>query len=47
MVTIDLAATSVREANERIRKHGAEGTDVEIINPDARRAGATRTSTAA
>ena len=36
MVTIDLASTSVREANERIRKHGADGTDVELVNPDAR-----------
>ena len=36
MVTIDLAHTSVREANERIRKHGADGTDVELVNPDAR-----------
>ena len=36
MVTIDLASTSVRDANERIRKHGADGTDVELVNPDAR-----------
>ena len=36
MVTIDLANTSVREANERIRKYGADGTDVELVNPDAR-----------
>ena len=36
MVTIDLAHTSVREANELIRKHGADGTDVELVNPDAR-----------
>ena len=36
MVTIDLAHTSVREANEFIRKHGADGTDVELVNPDAR-----------
>ena len=28
MVTIDLASTSVREANELIRKYGADGTDV-------------------
>ena len=36
MVTIDLAHTSVREANERIRRYGADGTDVELVNPDAR-----------
>ena len=36
MVTIDLASTSVREANEVIRKYGADGTDVELVNPDAR-----------
>ena len=36
MVTIDLAGTSVREANERIRRYGADGTDVELVNPDAR-----------
>ena len=36
MVTIDLATTAVRKANELIRKHGADGTDVELVNPDAR-----------
>ncbi len=36
MVKIDLARTSVRDANERIRAAGAEGEDVEIFNPDAR-----------
>jgi glutamate synthase domain-containing protein 2 len=36
MVTIDLARTSVREANERIRACGAAGDNVEIVNPDAR-----------
>ena len=36
MVTIDLAKIPVREANERIRQYGAEGQDVEIVNPDAR-----------
>ncbi len=36
MVTIDLAAISVTEANERIRKAGARGDDVEVVNPDAR-----------
>ncbi len=36
MVTIDLAKIPVREANERIRQYGAEGQDVEVINPDAR-----------
>jgi glutamate synthase domain-containing protein 2 len=36
VVTIDLAKIPVREANERIRQYGAEGQDVEVINPDAR-----------
>ena len=36
MVAIDLAETSVREANERIREAGARGEDVEVLNPDAR-----------
>jgi glutamate synthase domain-containing protein 2 len=36
MVTIDLAEISVRKANELIWKHGADGDDVEVINPDAR-----------
>ena len=36
MVTIDLAKIPVREANERIRQYGAEGQDIEVINPDAR-----------
>ena len=36
MVTIDLARVPVREANARIRGYGAEGRDVELINPDAR-----------
>jgi len=36
VVTIDLAKIPVREANELIRQHGAEGQDVEVINPDAR-----------
>ena len=36
MVTIDLADTPVREANELIRKLGSEGEDVTIVNPDAR-----------
>jgi glutamate synthase domain-containing protein 2 len=36
MVTIDLAELTVRKANELIRKHGAAGEDVEVINPDAR-----------
>ena len=36
MVTIDLAEIPVREANERIRQCGADGQDVEVINPDAR-----------
>ena len=35
-IRIDLANTSVREANEVIRRYGADGTDVELVNPDAR-----------
>ena len=36
MVTLDLAELPVREANERIREAGAQGDDVEVLNPDAR-----------
>ena len=36
MATIDLSLTPVREANDLIRKYGADGEDVEILNPDAR-----------
>ena len=36
MVTIDLAETPVRQANETIRACGAGGEDVEVVNPDAR-----------
>jgi glutamate synthase domain-containing protein 2 len=36
MVQIDLAKVPVREANELIRKSGEQGTDVDILNPDAR-----------
>jgi glutamate synthase domain-containing protein 2/formylmethanofuran dehydrogenase subunit C len=36
MVTIDLAAVPVREANEQLRRIGEAGDDVELINPDAR-----------
>ena len=36
MATVDLAAVPVREANELIRRYGAEGEDVEVVNPDAR-----------
>lgn len=36
MVTIDLASVLVRDANDRIRSLGAEGEDVELVNPDAR-----------
>ena len=36
MVTIDLAKITTREANEKIRGCGAEGEDVEVVNPDAR-----------
>ena len=39
MVTIDLAHTSVREANELIRKHGADGTDVELVTFSRTRGG--------
>ncbi|AWT60792.1 MAG: Glutamate synthase [NADPH] large chain [Candidatus Moanabacter tarae] len=36
MGSIDLAKTTVRAANEVIRKHGSNGEDIEILNPDAR-----------
>ncbi|MSO69019.1 MAG: glutamate synthase [Alphaproteobacteria bacterium] len=36
MATLDLNTLTVREANERLRKFGADGEDVEILNPDAR-----------
>ncbi len=36
MVTIDLAQTPVRKANELIRAAGERGEDVEVVNPDAR-----------
>ncbi|MDP6407525.1 MAG: glutamate synthase-related protein [Alphaproteobacteria bacterium] len=36
MATLDLARTTVRQANEQIRAYGAAGEDVEILNPDAR-----------
>ena len=36
MVTIDLANTPVRQANEQIRQAGERGEDVEVLNPDAR-----------
>jgi glutamate synthase domain-containing protein 2/formylmethanofuran dehydrogenase subunit C len=36
VVTIDLAKTPVREANERIRQCGERGEDVSVVNPDAR-----------
>jgi glutamate synthase domain-containing protein 2 len=36
VVTIDLAETPVREANELIRRYGSEGEDVTVVNPDAR-----------
>ncbi len=36
MVTIDLAEIPVRRANELIREYGAQGEDVEVVNPDAR-----------
>ncbi|MGH6929870.1 MAG: glutamate synthase-related protein, partial [Dongiaceae bacterium] len=36
MASIDLSRVSVTQANELIRKYGAEGEDIEVINPDAR-----------
>lgn len=36
MATIDLAELSVTEGNRLLRQYGANGEDVEIINPDAR-----------
>jgi len=36
MASIDLAKLPVREANERLRRHGEQGEDVDILNPDAR-----------
>lgn len=36
MAQIDLAQTSVREANERIRALGEAGEDIEVLNPDAK-----------
>ena len=36
MVQVDLSELSVTEANRRIKELGAEGVDVEVINPDAR-----------
>ena len=36
MRQIDLANIPVREANELIRAHGAQGEDIEVLNPDAR-----------
>jgi formylmethanofuran dehydrogenase subunit C len=36
MAEIDLSATPIREANELIRKYGAAGESVEVVNPDAR-----------
>ena len=36
MVQVDLAKLSVTEANQRIKRLGADGVDVEVINPDAR-----------
>ncbi len=36
MVTLDLSQLDITQANEKIRQCGREGTDVEIINPDAR-----------
>ncbi len=36
MVTIDLSKLSITQANEKIRACGADGRDVEVVNPDAR-----------
>jgi glutamate synthase domain-containing protein 2 len=36
MAQIDLSRVSVTQANELIRKYGADGEDIEVINPDAR-----------
>jgi glutamate synthase domain-containing protein 2 len=36
MATIDLSVTSVTDANELLRKYGADGVDVDVLNPDAR-----------
>ena len=36
MVQIDLAEVPVRQANELIREYGAQGEDIDIVNPDAR-----------
>ncbi len=36
MAAVDLAQLSVRAANERIRELGAQGEDIEVLNPDAR-----------
>ena len=36
MATIDLTVTSVTDANALLRKYGADGVDVDVLNPDAR-----------
>jgi len=36
VATIDLAELPVREANELLRRYGAEGENVDILDPDAR-----------
>lgn len=36
MVQVDLAVLSVTQANRKIKELGAQGRDVEVINPDAR-----------
>ena len=36
MASIDLSRVTVTQANELIRKYGADGEDIEVINPDAR-----------
>ena len=36
MAKIDLSKVSVTEANEALRRYGADREDVEILNPDAK-----------
>ena len=36
MVQVDLAELSVTQANRRLKELGADGVDVEVVNPDAR-----------
>ncbi len=36
MVQLDLVQLSVRQANQKIKELGAQGHDIEVLNPDAR-----------